>query len=963
MTDSGSDRDRWRRVKQLFLDAASLPPGERAQFLDAACPDEPSIRRDVEELLGSDGQADAVFERRLPVISALAAVGASPSGGPLLLTTGHRLGPYEILGVLGAGGMGEVYRARDTRLHRDVALKVLPPALVADPLRRERFVQEARAASALEHPHIAVIHDIGEADGVTYIAMELLRGEPLRDVIARGPLRPARALDLAIEMAEGLARAHETGIIHRDLKPANAMVTEDGHAKIIDFGLAKLLDTLGSDPSAETAVRNLTDSGLVLGTPSYMSPEQAHGARVDARSDIFSFGTMLYEMVTGGTPFHGQNRVDTMHAVLHDAPTPLPLSVGPAADDLERILEKCLAKDPADRYQGMRDLVVDLRAARRRLESSSMRTASGVSRAGERRIRPSLYVAGALAVIALIAAGLFSRRPERQASIDRTRWAQLTNLDFATQPALSPDGRMLAFIRGAGTFTTEGQIYLKMLPGGEAVPLTQDSMSKMGPVFSPDGSRIAYTVNRPGVAWDTWIVPALRGEPRRWLRNTAGLTWIDGQELLYSEIKQGQHMGIVRSSESRSDARDVYFPANALGMAHRSYLSRDGKWTLIVEMDAAGRWLPCRLVSMAGGTDRLVGPPDAACTSGAWSADAKWVYLSVNRGDGFHIWRVRVPDGEPEQLTTGPTEEEGIAIAPDGQSLITSVGLRQRSVWLHNRGGERQVSAEGYAYWPFFSKDGRKICYRVRATVGSGQSPTELWSMDLTTGVNQRLFTGQMVTAFDLSGDDRVVAAVPAPDGKSQLWLGWLDSREPSRRIADIEGDNPRFAADGEIVFRAPEGNGYALNQVREDGTGRQRIAPVNTFVFGGVSPDGRWMGVSDRESLTFYSFRGDPPIRFLGAGFVARARWSVDGTRLYLSLQIGETSAFGFGRTYIIPLAAGALLPRAPAAGFQTEAELASIPGVQVLPYADVGAGLTPDVYAFSRTTTTRNLYRIPLP
>jgi eukaryotic-like serine/threonine-protein kinase len=963
MTDSGPRGDRWPRVKQLFLDAASLPPAERSAFLAGACPDDPVLRREVEELLSSDGQVDAAFERRLPIVAALFADGSSPSGSALHLAAGRRLGPYEILDSLGAGGMGEVYRARDSRLHRDVALKVLPPALVVDPMRRERFVQEARAASALEHPHIAVIHEIGEADGVTYIAMELLRGEPLSDVIARGPMRAARALDLAIEMAEGLARAHETGIIHRDLKPANAMVTEDGHAKIIDFGLAKLLDTLGSDPSAETVVRNLTDSGLVLGTPSYMSPEQAHGARVDARSDIFSFGTMLYEMVTGRAPFRGQNRVDTMHAVLHDSSPPLPPSVGPAADDLQRILEKCLAKDPDDRYQGMRDLIVDLRGARRRLESSAMRSASDLARAGERHVRPWMYVAGALALIALFVAAFVLSRPERSASLDRTQWTQLTNLDFATQPALSPDGRMLAFIRGAGTFTTEGQIYLKILPAGEAVPLTRDSKVKMGPVFSPDGSSIAYTVKDAAEVWDTWIVPVLRGEPRRWLRNASGLTWLDGDQLVYSEIKQGQHMGIVRSREGRADARDVYLPTNALGMAHRSYLSPDGKWTLIVEMDAAGRWVPCRLIPIAGGTDRILGPPTSACTSGAWSVDGKWVYLSVNRGDGFHIWRVRVPDGEPEQLTTGPTEEEGIAIAPDGQSLVTSVGLRQRSVWLQDRSGERQLSVEGYAFWPVFSKDGTKICYRVRATVGSGQSPTELWSMDLTSGTPQRLFMGQMVTSFDLSRDDRVVAAVPTADGKSQLWLGWLDGREPPRRIADIEGAAPRFVADGDIVFLAPEGNKYALNRIREDGTSRQRIALVNTFVLGGVSPDGRWMSISDRESVTFYSFRGDPPFRFLGSGFVARARWSPDGNRMYLSLQLGEASAFGFGRTYIIPLSAGALLPRAPAAGFQTEEELAAIPGVQVLPYADVGPGPTPDVYAFSRTTTTRNLYRIPLP
>ena len=216
---------------------------------------------------------------------------------------GQTISHYRILAKLGQGGMGEVYRARDTSLHRDVALKVLPQAIVVDPLRRQRFVREARAASALEHPHIAVIHEIGEDQGVTFIAMELVRGEPLDALIARGPLTPARALDLAIEIAEALTRAHDIGIVHRDLKPANVMLTEQRHAKIIDFGLAKLAEPIGAESAVTTMSLRETESGLVLGTASYMSPEQARGGSVDQRSDVFSFGVVLYEMLDGRRPF------------------------------------------------------------------------------------------------------------------------------------------------------------------------------------------------------------------------------------------------------------------------------------------------------------------------------------------------------------------------------------------------------------------------------------------------------------------------------------------------------------------------------------------------------------------------------------------------------------------------------------------------------------------------------------
>jgi serine/threonine protein kinase/tetratricopeptide (TPR) repeat protein len=270
--------------------------------------------------------------------------------------------------------MGVVYRATDTRLNRDVALKVLPAELMSDADRRERFTREARAASALEHPNIAVIHDIGEADGVSFIAMELVRGDKLSTAIQNGQMaaNAGRALEIATEIAEGLARAHSQGIVHRDLKPANVMLTEDGHAKVIDFGLAKLLAPLNGGDNTVTAAG--TDPAIVIGTVYYMSPEQARGGAIDHRTDIFAFGVLLYEMFSGMVPFRGQSSIETIHAILHSQPPPLRAqSVPPAAAaDIQRIIDKCLAKDPEDRYQGMKDLIVDLKAARRRLDSTSM---------------------------------------------------------------------------------------------------------------------------------------------------------------------------------------------------------------------------------------------------------------------------------------------------------------------------------------------------------------------------------------------------------------------------------------------------------------------------------------------------------------------------------------------------------------------------------------------------------------
>ncbi|HUE84524.1 MAG TPA: FlgO family outer membrane protein, partial [Vicinamibacterales bacterium] len=317
--------------------------------------------------------------------------------------TGRTLGHYRIGDEISRGGMGIVYRATDVRLNRDVALKVLPEDLTNDPDRRRRFVQEAQAASAVEHPHIAVIHDVGDIDGVTYMAMELIDGEKLSTLLSRQRLSAARALELATEAASGLARAHEKGVVHRDLKPANVMVTDEGFAKVIDFGIAKLIEEAAS-ARLETRTLHDTAPGLVVGTMMYMSPEQARGDKVDHRSDIFSFGVVLYEMLAGRPPFEGKSGMDTASAILHQPAPPLP-ALGPAVPsdataEIQRLVEKCLAKDPRDRYQGMRDIVVDLKAARRRLESATHAAPLFNARTTRRWWLPA---AAALAVVAATA--------------------------------------------------------------------------------------------------------------------------------------------------------------------------------------------------------------------------------------------------------------------------------------------------------------------------------------------------------------------------------------------------------------------------------------------------------------------------------------------------------------------------------------------------------------------------------
>jgi hypothetical protein len=385
-------------------------------------------------------------------------------------------------------------------------------------------------------------------------------------------------------------------------------------------------------------------------------------------------------MVTGILPFRGETTGLIAEAILNRTPV-APVRLNPdLSPKLEEIINKALEKDRKLRYQNAADLQTDLRRLAR--DSSRSHWDASSSRQGQEKTkelpptkpkaRKAYYYFAAVALVLTIAAAFLFRRSSPNGLPPSKEWEQLTFFtDSAVFPTLSADGRMLAFIRGDNSFITGGDLYVKLLPGGEPVQLTHDSKPKLAPSFSPDNSRIAYGLDQP---WDTWEVPVLGGEPHMLLPNASSLTWIEGaKRLLFSEIKEGLHMAVVTTDEGRGDSRDVYVPAGKRSMAHHSYLSPDGRWVLIVEMDSRSEIIPCRIVSFDGSNEiRVVGPPDGACLSGAWSPDGKLVYLTA-KTDTFHIWRQRFPNGKPEQFTFGPTSQEGIAMAPDGRLTHVSV--------------------------------------------------------------------------------------------------------------------------------------------------------------------------------------------------------------------------------------------------------------------------------------------------
>jgi len=570
---------------------------------------------------------------------------------------------------------------------------------------------------------------------------------------------------------------------------------------------------------------------------------------------------------------------------------------------------------------------------------------------------------GACVVLVLGGVGLYRLR-HRPLEV---RYAQLTDFtDSAVSPVLSPDGRMVAFIRGSEPFLTSDQIYVKMLPNGEAKRVTDDSRPKYGLAFSPDGSEIAYTVLESS-GFSTYEVSALGGEPQLLLKNAAGLVWLDPQRLLFSEIKTGIHLGVVTATLTGAGKREIYFPAHERGMAHYSFPSPDRRWALVVEMNGNGDWAQCRLIGLEGqNSSRPVGP-EGACTSAGWSTDGDWMYFTAVVAGQSHIWRQHFQGGEPEQITFGPTEEEGLAVEPDGQALITSVGVRESAIWMHDRSGDRQLSSEGEVVgWPLpvFSPDAAILYYLLRRGEGAG---AELWRTEVDSGKSEAVFPGIPMTAFDLSPDGKRVVYTTRPQGgTNQLWVASLD-RSSSATKLDISGArSPHFGPRGQILFQHVEGNVNYLEQVSPDGSHRAKVLPYPIVELQSVSPGRLWITAAvpkandnNLPAILAIPLDGGAPRRICTS--YCFASWSTDGKFLFVPVE--ERSRTSPGRSLAIPLGPRESLPELPAGGIAPLAEPSVVPGAVSVDRFDLVPGKDPEHYAWVSATVHRNLYRISLP
>lgn len=582
---------------------------------------------------------------------------------------------------------------------------------------------------------------------------------------------------------------------------------------------------------------------------------------------------------------------------------------------------------------------------------------------------PALVLGGGVVTFTLflfwLSAWHRSRVPPREA------WIRITDFpDSATSPALSPDGKMLAFIRGPDTFVSHGQIYVKMLPDGQPVQLTHDDLMKSSPAFSPDGSRIAYTAVDDNWHWDTWVVPVLGGQPQKMLPNAASLTWIDAQHVVYSELKSEFSMGVATATESRSAERELYFPASVEGMAHRSWVSPDRKWMLVAEMDHVG-WRPCRLMPFDGSSaGRTAGPQPSRCRTAAWSTDGKTMYFGADGGDGYHIWRQRFPRGVPTQITFGPTEEEGIAFASDGLSLITSAGFLESTVWVHDAKGDRQVSGEGLAMltglghpddpWVHyvFSPDGKKLYYLLRKQGSFAIKSGELWVADLDSGRTEAVLPGIVMGKFDILPDgQRVVFEDQPQDEESHVWVAWLDRRSHPKLMTSSVARLPHLGPGGDIYMGVREPGGEFTYIGGPDDTPRKLNPPYPGVRY--VSPHGDWE-LSGFEHLTARPARGGAPIPVCDYCSVG---WGLGGDIFYMAFR--ANGEIGGGQAVAIRLLSGKDLPPLPPSGVRTIEDLRSLNPlyeVDLSSKASFVPGPNPSIYAYVRRSIQRNLFRIPL-
>ncbi len=855
----------------------------------------------------------------------------------MALTPGSRLGPYEILGAIGSGGMGDVYRAHDARLDRFVAIKVLPDAVKDDPERRERFEREARAIAALNHPNIVTIHSVERAGDASFLTMELVEGKPLTSVIPRGGLPIERVLAVMIQVVDAIAAAHQKGITHRDLKPANIMVGEGaqhGRVKVLDFGLARVAGPpLASEGTTALPTALATGEGRILGTVAYMSPEQAEGKPVDGRSDLFALGVILYEMATGQRPFAGETSISIISAIVKDTPTSV-TELNPALPrDFARIVKRALAKDPERRYQTAKDLRNDLEELKASLDSGEL-AAEARGRAVPARavgLWRGIAIVAAVAALAAVAFVIFGgdERPTGSEPVAAVQLIPLTSTGNADYGAIAPDGKYVAYVQ----LTEDGQsLWMHQIASRSTVQIVPaaDGVRFEGLTVTPDGSYVDF-VRVMADQRELWRVPFLGGPARKLVdRVTSPPGWSpDGKQMafllnvppvnaerqLIVADPDGSNQRIVATRRlpqryftltlsNRPDVRPLWLPDGRSIAVRGNDELRPGELELIRVDVATGQ--ESVLHQFRRGT---IGGYRAGL---AFASDPRWLIgtLSEEEEAPPQVVRLDLREGTLTKLTNDLASYGGIALA--GDAVVTTRYERRSSFWIADATGrgERPIGREmptpfGTMAWAGPSR----LIYSARLAGGSG-----LWSMDVATGDSHLIVPN--AGAPSVSADGKILVFAKG----REIWRADADGTH-AVRLNDALGSFPRVAPDGSRVYYISAQSGLQSTWVVDLAGGAPRqFSPVQSSGPAVTSPDGRLVmmasGAVESPGTFIMTVDGGEPVRRLP---VLRRRGEVSWTPDSRGLMYLDAAS---GNLMVQPIDGGAprlltALPHRDVAGF----------------------------------------------
>jgi eukaryotic-like serine/threonine-protein kinase len=886
--------ERWQQVKQIFNSAINYRPEERGLFISQACSGDDDLRSEVESLIASHERSGSFID--VPAFQAAASLLADENSE---LRPGQTIGTYEILSFISRGGMGEVYLSEDKRLGRKVALKLLPASFTKDDDRLRRFEQEARAASALNHPNIITIFEIRDLGSTHVIATEFVEGETLRHRLSRSGVSISEALDVAIQVADALAAAHKAGIIHRDIKPENIMLRPDGYVKVLDFGLAKLSEQASPAVAAEApTIQVRTGSGIVIGTAGYMSPEQARGLGVDNRSDIFSLGAVIYEMIARRKPFDGDTPSDTLAAILKTEPPSLSRVAPGTPAELVRIVTKCLKKDREERYQVVKDLWLDLKALKQELEfqrkagdapaAVSTKEFAGETtailaeaqptseRSGSSSISESLSIEfkqhkfrATLAVVLvglLLAAsgfGVYKFLHTTDMGTDRfwtINLSRLTNSGNAIDATISPDGKYVVYVLSD---RSRQSLWIRQVSTANDKLIVEPApVGFFGLTFSPDGNDLYYVIKQNLDAGTLYRIPVLGGTP---VKVSAKL---DGP---VSFSPDGKQFAFVRGNAPNPSSSALVI-ANIDGTNERQLAIKNFPERFAPIFFTGPSWSPdgkiiAATVSSIGGTSRVAGfavadgkESNLAKQTWGFAARVEWLPdmsgLLAIAGENVavaQVWLVNYPSGAARRVTNDLSTYRALGLTQDAKKLTTVQAQGLVNLWIAPEGDADKASRLPTGNVSFYSSAGNNITWTPDGRivfVSNEGGGANIW-ISKPDGSERKQLTANDALNFTpvVSADGRYIVFSVFRDSKKNLWRMNLDGSNLIQLTSGIADSYPSLTPDGRwVVYTAPNGATPALWKVSIDGG-----TPVKVFdrlvTLGVVSPDGKYIAYSYPDS------------------------------------------------------------------------------------------------------------------